>query len=167
MIRALLFLCCAVLATPCAAAGKFEPSTPHEIDFRIRDRAGGAHEAREFLSRATLVHFWASWCLPCREELPALARLRADLRKDGVQVVAISLDRLGWDAIDRTVEKLGVSGLALFHDLNREAATTLNVRGLPTTILVDARGREIARLPAQGDWDDAGLRREILSAAER
>jgi thiol-disulfide isomerase/thioredoxin len=163
MIRALLFLWCAILATPCLAAGKFEPSTPREIDFRIRDRGGGAHEAREFFSRATLVHFWASWCLPCREELPALARLQADLRRDGVQVVTISLDRLGWDAIDRTVEKLGVSGLALFHDLNREAATALNVRGLPTTILVDAHGRETARLHGQGDWDDAALRRDILS----
>ena len=169
MIRFVLILCavllCAVLAWTPAFAANFVPSTPKEVEFVVRDRDGVTHAAPEFRARLTLLHFWASWCLPCRDELPALAALQSDLRKDGVRVVAVSVDRLGWDVIDRTTEKLDVHGLELFHDRDREAAAALGIRGLPTTVLVDGEGREVARMKGQGDWASDAVRRELLDLA--
>lgn len=167
MIRLLLALVCLAMASAAPAAERFEPSSPQQIEFQVRDRDGVVHQAAEFRARLTLVHFWATWCLPCREELPALVKLQADLAPDGVKIVAVSVDRLGWDAIDRTVDKLGVRGLAIFHDRDRETSMALHVRGLPTTIAVDAQGRELARLKGQGDWGDPALRTDIRALAAR
>ena len=164
MIR-FAFALCAVLVCTSALAANFVPSTPKQVEFVVRDREGGTHTAAEFRARLTVLHFWASWCLPCRDELPALAALQSDLGKDGVSVIAVSIDRLGWDAIDRTTEKLAVSKLQLFHDRNREAALALGIEALPTTIVVDGQGREVARMQGQGDWANQAIRRELLSFA--
>ena len=164
MIRFALILCAVLVGTP-AFAADFVLSTPKPIEFVVRDRDGAAHSAPEFRARLTLIHFWASWCLPCREELPALAALQSDLGKDGVRVVAVSIDRLGWDVIDRTTEKLGVRDLQIFHDRDRRAVEALGIRGLPTTIAVDEQGREVARMQGQGDWANPAIRHELLEFA--
>lgn len=165
MIRSVLALCAVLAWLPSAFAADFVTSTPTKIEFVVRDRSGDAHAASELRAQLTLLHFWASWCLPCRDELPALVALQSDLGRDGVRVAAISVDRLGWDVIDRTTEKLGVRGLELYHDRNREAAIALGVDALPTTILVDAQGREVARMRGQGEWADLKLRRRLLDFA--
>lgn len=164
MIRFVLMLC-ALMTLTSARAADFVPSAPKEIAYVVRDRNGDAHMAAQFRARLTILHFWASWCVPCRVELPALAALQSDLGRDGVRVVAVSIDRLGWDAIDRTTSKLGVRDLELYHDRDREAAVALGVEALPTTILVDAQGREVARMRGQGEWGDPALRRELLGFA--
>lgn len=166
MIRGAVVLC-AVLAWTSAFAADFVRSTPKQIEFVVRDRDGGAHRAGEFRSRLTLLHFWASWCLPCREELPALVALQSDLGGEGLRVTAVSVDRLGWDVIDRTTEKLGVRGLEMYHDRDREAAVALGVDVLPTTIVVDAQGQEVARMRGQGQWADVKIRRELLGFTSR
>lgn len=164
MIRS-VFILCAVLAWTPAIAANFAPSTPKQIEFVVRDRDGGARTASEFRSRLTVLHFWASWCLPCRDELPALVALQSDLGKEGVRVVAVSVDRLGWDVIDRTTEKLGVRELELYHDQDKEATVALGIEALPTTIIVDALGREVARMRGQGEWANREVRRELLHFA--
>ncbi len=166
MIRMALALMFA-LAASAASAAELTTSTPAQMNFAIYDRDGGAHQGEEFRTRMTLVHFWATWCLPCRDELPALKSLQEEMRDERVRVVTISVDRLGWPAIDRTVEALGVRDLTIFHDIDRQAAKALNVDALPTTILMDAEGREVARLRGQGDWREPAMRRAILSHAGR
>lgn len=161
MVR-LAFILCAVMTWTSATAADFVPSAPRQIEFVVRDRNGDGRTAEQLRARLTVLHFWASWCGPCRVELPALAALQSDLGRDGVRVVAVSVDRLGWDAIDRTTDALGVRGLELYHDLNREAAVALGVETLPTTIVVDQQGREVARMRGQGEWADPALRRELL-----
>lgn len=164
MIR-LVSMLCAVAMWTSAGAADFVPSAPKQIDYVVRDRNGDGYTAAQFGARLTILHFWASWCVPCRVELPALAALQSDLGRRGVRVVAVSIDRLGWDAIDRTTSKLGVRDLELYHDRDREAAVALGVAALPTTILVDAQGREVARMRGQGEWADPALRRELLGFA--
>lgn len=156
-----------VIAASATSAAEFTTSTPAPMNFAVYDRDGGAHRGDEFRSRVTLVHFWATWCLPCREELPALQSLQENMRDERVRVVTISIDRLGWPAIDRTVEALGARDLTIFHDIDRQAAKALAVDALPTTILMDADGREVARLRGQGDWREPAMRRAILSYAAR
>ncbi|MDE2375771.1 TlpA disulfide reductase family protein [Bradyrhizobium sp.] len=152
----------AAAAWTSALAADFVPSAPRPIEFVVRDRNGDARTAPQLRARLTVLHFWASWCLPCRDELPALQSLQSDLAGDGVRVVAVSVDRLGWDAIDRTTVKLDVRGLELYHDRDREATAALGVEALPTTILVDAEGREVARMRGQGEWGNPDVRRDLL-----
>jgi thiol-disulfide isomerase/thioredoxin len=165
MIRFALMFCAMTTWTTSALAADFAPSTPRQIEFVVRDRNGDAHTAPEFRARLTVLHFWASWCLPCRDELPALAALQSDFGRDGVRVVAVSVDRLGWDVIDRTTAKLGVRGLELYHDRDREATVALGIEALPTTIIVDADGREVARMRGQGEWGASKIRRDLLGFA--
>lgn len=161
-MRRILVALMMVMIGGSAAAGDFTPTPPKPVGFSVRDRDGVVHEGAEFRARLTLLHFWASWCLPCREELPALARLQSDMAKDGVRVVAVSVDRLGWNAIDRTIKELDVGGLDIFLDLNREAAIGLGVEGLPSTVVIDGQGREIARLNGPGDWADQAVREQLV-----
>lgn len=164
MIRIAL-LALLLLVGGAGGAAEFAPSQPTPIEFVVRDREGGVHASAELRARVTLVHFWATWCLPCRTELPALKSLNDDMRSEGVRVAAISVDRLGWGAIDRTIRDIAVAGLPIYHDVDRAAAQALKVDVLPMTILMDSEGREIARLRGQGDWGDIALRRAIRAYA--
>ncbi len=156
--RRLLLAAPLALLPRLAHAGDLVDETPRPIDFSVRDRDGRAVGPRDLSARLTLVHFWASWCGSCRVEFPALDAFQREMGREGVKVAAVSLDRLGWDAIDRTVEKLAIRDLALFHDPNRDAARALDVVGLPTTVVMDRDAREIGRITGQGAWDDPTFR---------
>lgn len=157
--RAALALLPALVAPAARAAqGEWRASAPQPVSFVVRDRAGRVHEAAAFAGRPAFAHFWASWCVGCREEFAALEALQRDLRDTGLRVAAISIDRLGWPVIDRTVEALGLTQVELYHDLNREAAQAMAIDRLPTTVVLDRSGREIARALGAIDWSAAATR---------
>lgn len=146
-----------------AAEAKWLVSAPAPVAFSVRDREGRAHHVAAFAGRPTLAHFWASWCVGCREEFAALETLQRDLRDSGLRVAAISIDRLGWPVIDRTVDSLGLTQVELYHDLNREAAQAMAIDRLPTTIVLDRSGLEIARVLGAVDWGAAETRGRLSS----
>jgi thiol-disulfide isomerase/thioredoxin len=127
----------------------------------LRDRDGATRGLADLGGKLTLAHFWATWCGTCRTEFPALDALQGEMRGEGLRVAAIALDKLGWFAIDRLTKELGVREVALFHDLNREAATAFGVVGLPTTVVLDAKGREVGRIVGEGAWADPKLRAQL------
>lgn len=155
------------LATASAQAGELIAGAPKPVAITVQDRDGRDHDPRDLGGTLTLVHFWASWCASCRTEFPAIDALQRDLRGEGLRVAAVSLDRLGWPMMDRTTQSLGIHDVAIFHDLNREAAQKLAIAGLPTTVVLDAQGREIARLIGPGDWQDEALRTKLRDLAKR
>ena len=163
-MRALFLAALLVVATPAVAADLVE-SAPKPVAVTVQDRDGRDLEPAKLGAKLTLVHFWASWCASCRTEFPAIDALQRDLRGEGVRVAAVSLDRLGWPMIDRTTDALGVREVLVLHDRNREAAQALAVPGLPTTVVLDGQGREIARLIGAGDWADEGLRARLRALA--
>lgn len=166
MITRRLVLAAPLLLAPgLARAGDLVATPPQPIDFSVRDRDGHDVGPRDLASRLTLVHFWASWCGSCRVEFPALDAFQRDLAASGVRVAAVSLDRLGWDAVDRTVEKLAIRDLALYLDPNRDAARALGIVGLPTTVVMDAEAREIGRIVGQGAWEDPAFRARLTALA--
>jgi 1,4-dihydroxy-2-naphthoate octaprenyltransferase len=122
---------------------------------------------KDLQGELTLVHLWASWCGSCRTEFPAIDALQNDMRGEGLRVAAVSLDRLGWPAIDRTIAALDIHHVSVFHDLNRELAGVLKVAGLPTTIVLDRSGQEVGRLIGAGDWADAKLRDQLRALMRR
>jgi thiol-disulfide isomerase/thioredoxin len=115
-----------------------------------RDSAGRPLDLAALRGRAVLVAFWASWCEPCAEELPALARLRDRLRGRPFEVLTVNLGEAP-ARVDTFQRERGVS-LPVVLDRDSEAARAWGVGGLPMAFLVDARGRIRASLFGQADW---------------
>jgi len=107
----------------------------------------------DFKGKVVLLNIWATWCGPCRNEMPALDRLQAGLGGSDFEVVALSIDRGGMDAVRKFFADIGIGTLAMYLDSSGQALRTLSALGLPTTLLIDREGREIGRLIGPADWD--------------
>lgn len=168
--RAALALAAALVAAAAALparAGDLVAVEPRPVAVTVQDRSGRDLSLADVRGELTLLHFWASWCGSCRTEFPAIDALQRDLRDRGVRVVAVSLDRLGWPAIDKTVESLGIRDVGLYHDVDRRTSQALGVAGLPTTVVVDRDGREVARIIGAGAWEDPALRARLEALGRR
>jgi thiol-disulfide isomerase/thioredoxin len=126
---------------------------PKHVDGRLpplslRDRSGDRLELSG-IAGPTLVHFWATWCAPCRVELPGLLALP---ETHPVQVVAVALDR-EWADVERFLEGHDLSNVYRADAAEVEAA--LNVRSLPVTYLVESSGQLRLRFDGSRDWTDA------------
>lgn len=99
-----------------------------------------------------VLNFWATWCAPCRKEMPQLAALQTELGGDAMQVVTIATGRNPRPAMERFFAEIGVDNLPLHTDPRQALARSLGVLGLPVTIILDPQGQEIARLQGDADW---------------
>lgn len=107
----------------------------------------------DFRGRVVLVNFWATWCAPCLREMPSLERLQARLGGEAFTVIAASQDFDGWAKIAPFLDRHGLDRLPVYHDPKARLAQALEVRGLPTSVLVGRDGREIGRLTGPAEWD--------------
>lgn len=108
-----------------------------------------------FRGRTVLLNLWATWCIPCRREMPTLDRLQAKLGGPGFAVVPLSIDRRGLAAVEPFYRQLGLKALGIYVDPSGEAADTVGAVGIPTTLLIDDEGRETAREVGPAAWDSA------------
>jgi thiol-disulfide isomerase/thioredoxin len=132
-------------------------------DVRFLDGAGAPRSLADFPGRVVLLNVWATWCAPCREEMPALDRLQASLGGPGFEVVALSLDRGGAQMVKRFYEELGLRALGIYVDEDGEALSKLGAAGIPLTLLVDRDGREQWRVLGPRNWDQPAEANRIRS----
>jgi thiol-disulfide isomerase/thioredoxin len=136
-------------------------------ELRFNDANGKAHTLADFRGKVLLLNLWATWCEPCREEMPALDRLEAKLGGERFQVIALSVDQQGPAIARKFYAQVGIKALPLYVDPTAKAAFTLDAAGLPATLLIDREGREIGRHLGAVKWDDAAvvarLRRAIAA----
>jgi len=116
------------------------------------DGDGVAHGVADFAGTGLVINLWATWCVPCVAELPALAVLAGRLKDSSIRVLAASSDRGGAAAVEAFYRQHGIAGLAVWLDPKGEAARIWGARGIPTTIIVDREGRERGRLEGAVDW---------------
>lgn len=129
---------------------------PEQVpDISFKDGNGQAKTLADFKGKTVLLNLWATWCGPCREEMPALDRLQEQLGGDKFEVVALSVDRGGAEKSQEFLDQIKVKNLRLYTDESSRATTPLKVIGMPTTLLIDAQGREIGRLIGPAEWDSA------------
>ncbi|WP_270934221.1 TlpA family protein disulfide reductase [Falsiroseomonas oryzae] len=129
----------------------------------FQDAEGRETRFEAFRGRGLVVNFWATWCPPCVAEMPALDRAQAALARDGIEVLPLSSDRGGRAQVEPFYQRTGLRHLAMWFDPRGAAGRALGVRGLPTTLILDRRGLEVARLEGEAEWD----RPEILAAVRR
>lgn len=122
------------------------------------DGPDGARLALEnFRGKALLVNLWATWCLPCRAEMPALDRLQAKLGGDAFEVVTINIDTARLERREAFWKETGLSSLTFYADPKADVFQTLKragkAVGLPTTLLIDAKGCEVGVMAGPAEWD--------------
>lgn len=117
------------------------------------DGTGRLRSLAEYRGKGIVLNFWATWCAPCIREMPSLDRLQAALSGDGIEVLTLSEDRGGVPVVEAFFRKIQIRNLPAFIDSRGDALRKLAVVGLPTTILIDARGFEIGRVVGAAEWD--------------
>ncbi len=116
-----------------------------------------------------LVNFWATWCPPCREEMPSLDRLQAEFGGEDFEVMTIATGRNRIEGIHEFFKMAGVTNLPVLLDPRGKLARETGALGLPTTILLDRDGREIARLTGGADWSSDNAKavlRALMAASD-
>ena len=117
------------------------------------DIAGAATDLSGFKGRVVLVNFWATWCAPCKYEMPSLARLQAQLEDRGFKIVALSIDRGGAKVVQPFMQSLELGSLEAFLDPKGKVAQAFAVTGLPSTYLIDSAGCLIGGMQGPAEWD--------------
>lgn len=117
------------------------------------DGDGRARTLAEFRGSPVILNIWATWCVPCRKEMPSLDRLQAELGGSHLFVVPLSIDRQGFPVVKAFYAELGLKSLGIFLDQSGGATSKVNAVGLPTTLFIDSSGREIGRKIGPAEWD--------------
>ncbi len=136
-----------------------KPLRVPELSFQ--DAEGRQHMLKNWRGRFVLLNLWATWCVPCRQEMPALDALEGKLGGQDFQVVAVNIDTRDPDKPKAWLKEVGINRLAYFADPQAKVFQDLKAVGrafgMPTTLLIDPEGCEIATLAGPAEWasDDA------------
>lgn len=139
-------------------------SAPKEVSqnsFLTED--GGEATLGDYKGKVVLLNFWATWCAPCRHEMPMLSELQTELSGADFEVLTLATGRNMVPAMQKFFDEIGVDNLPLHRDPKQSVAREMAVFGLPATIIIDRAGKEIARLQGDADWSSENAR-AILSA---
>ncbi len=131
--------------------------------FDLKALDGGSVHSNELAGKVVLLNFWATWCGPCKEEMPSLARLQSQLDSTQFQVVTVTTD-MHPQGIKQFLNHLGIR-LPVLFDESQDVSRSFMVRGLPTTVLIQPDGRAVGRAVGPRAWDgeeSVALMRHVL-----
>jgi len=126
------------------------PVTAPDIAFDAAD--GSKHHLKDFLGHGMVINLWATWCVPCVEEMPSLAKLSKTLAPDDIAVLPLSSDRGGARTVQAFYQQHDITGLPVLLDPKSAVVHALHARGIPTSLVIDKQGREVARMEGSADW---------------
>ncbi|MGH6735157.1 MAG: TlpA family protein disulfide reductase [Methyloceanibacter sp.] len=135
-------------------------------DFTFADGEGAPKSLADLRGKVVLLNIWATWCVPCREEMPQLNALQAALGGADFEVVAVNIDKGGPDKARVFLEETGAKDLALYTDPSGKLFVTVKAVGMPTTLLISRGGKEIGRLVGPADWASPEAKRLIEAAID-
>ncbi len=118
---------------------------------------------KDWRGKVVLLNLWATWCAPCRGEMPALDRLESALGSDKFEVVALAVDKSGLEGARKFLDETKAGKLKLYADPTARLGNEFKVIGMPTSILIDTQGREVGRLIGPAEWDSPEAKRLIQS----
>ncbi|MFQ1699472.1 TlpA disulfide reductase family protein [Loktanella agnita] len=126
------------------------PEPGSDVSFTAAD--GTEATLADYQGKYVLVNFWATWCAPCRKEMPMLGDMQTQLGGADFEVVTIATGRNPRPAMERFFEEIAVDNLPLHTDPRQALARSLGVLGLPVTLILNPEGQEVARLQGDADW---------------
>jgi len=122
----------------------------------LLDAEDGTHALADYKGKWVVLNFWATWCAPCRREMPSLERLQAAMPE--IAVVPVATGRNAVEGIRRFFEEAGVKTLPILRDPQSDLARSMHVMGLPVTVIINPQGQEVARLIGDAEWDSASAK---------
>ena len=108
----------------------------------------------EFQGKLILLNFWASWCAPCKKEMPSLDRLQSNNFLNNIKIFPINVGRDTTEKAERFFKELKIQNLDIYFDSPNTLAKEFSLRGIPTTILINKKGEEFARILGSIDFDE-------------
>ena len=117
----------------------------------LLDAQDGEHSLADYKGKWVVLNFWATWCAPCRREMPSLERLQAAMPE--LAVVPVATGRNAVEGIERFFGEAEVKTLPILRDPKSELARGMGVMGLPVTVILNPEGQEVARLIGDAEWD--------------
>lgn len=126
---------------------------PQDVpEVRFTDADGAEMTLAAFEGQFVVLNFWATWCAPCREEMPSLNTLQQQMGGEDFAVVTIASGRNPMPAITRFFDEEGITDLPIYLDPRQTMSRQMGVLGLPITVLLNPDGQEIGRLRGDADW---------------
>jgi len=149
------------LQTPAAADGGFTPiaERPPAPQLDLVDLNGKRHRIDDYAGRVIIVNFWATWCPPCRAEMPSMQRAREALDDNAVTLLAVAVGEDA-EAVEPFAAEYPVA-FPLLPDADMTATSAWSVTGVPTTFVVDREGRLVYRIIGEREWDEPGILKTI------
>jgi thiol-disulfide isomerase/thioredoxin len=132
------------------------PQPVPDRSFELAD--GGTATLADWRGKWVLLNFWATWCAPCRKEMPTLAALQAEFDGDRFTVLTLATGRNSPVAVKKFFDEIGIDNLPRHLDPKMALARDMAVLGLPVTVIIDPEGREFARLIGDADWHSDSAR---------
>lgn len=138
--------------------GEMQNFSPNETprpfkDFTFLNADGEDERISNYKGKVILVNFWATWCGPCKKEMPSLDRLQGELGGEEFEVLAIGQDLQGMEKVQNFFEKRNIKNLAALNDSTVKSGRSAGVFGLPASILLNREGEEVGRLIGPAEWD--------------
>ena len=161
-LRLLIFLFCFNIFSSIAQPNEDVPlnniaisETPKPISSVIfEDFSGNKIDIKDYLGKLVIINFWATWCAPCKEEMPSLDRLYQDTNFKNIEVLPVNMEPVNTIKTKKFFTDLNIKKLTIFFDPNLNFVKEFKLRGVPTTILINKKGEEFARIIGTVDFMD-------------
>ena len=165
MKRFAISVCVLLLMAPisCTKQGSQETARPVSKvtekspapDITVKDLKGGAVTLSSLKGKVVLLNFWATWCPPCREEIPSMVRLDKAMAGKPFRMLAVSIDEGGTPAVESFLKESGHGTLPVFLDADGAAPKTYGITGVPETFIIDKNGILVKKVIGPMAWDSA------------
>jgi len=129
--------------------------TPKVYSFiKFEDIKGNIIDLKNYNEHLVILNFWATWCLPCKKEMPALDNLQTNLKIKNLKIFPINIEKKNAPKAKKFFSNMDIKNLSIYFDPESKLANVLSLRGVPTTILLDRQGKEFARIIGLIDFND-------------
>ena len=120
----------------------------------FEDFSGNKVNLRDYFGKLVIVNFWATWCKPCKEEMPSLDSLSQNENFENLLIFPVNIENLNYEKTKKFFSNLNIKKLEIFFDTNLNFVKELKLRGVPTTVIINKRGEEFARIIGSIDFKD-------------
>ncbi|MEC7831428.1 MAG: TlpA disulfide reductase family protein [Pseudomonadota bacterium] len=142
-------------------SANFKFSEPDKLSnlskIEFNDPEGVKYSISDFRGKVILMNLWATWCLPCRVEMPSLDNLQKEIGDENFQVIIVAVERTTYSEIEKFLNEINIKNLKNYHDPTTMLGQHVNAKGLPVTLLIDKNGSEIGRFNGPLEWDSKNV----------